>query len=162
LIEHIDAICRAKQRDVLYIQFYPVDYYDLRDESKQQYDWCTDKRRQELLDWLDANGIHWVKCGPFAEHGAVYWLGYLGDIYVDVPFNEADPKYCLLRDHIEKPDGSMRDENVRFYCVSLKYAMKYAHHDEEGFWDRALGLENSEDDRKKDGTVPMATKINGL
>jgi hypothetical protein len=25
-----------------------------------------------------------------------------------------------------------------------------------------LGLENSEDDRKKDGTVPMATKINGL
>ena len=60
LIEHIDAICRAKQRAVLYLQFYPVDHYDLRVESKRKYDWLTDKRRQKILDWLDVNNIQWT------------------------------------------------------------------------------------------------------
>ena len=146
LIEHIDAICRGKQRGVLYIQFYPVGYYDPRVDSKRKFDWRSDKRRQKLLDWLDANGIYWTKCGPFAQQGGVFWFGYIGDIYVDVPFDETDPQYSLLRDHLEKPDGSMRNNNVRFYCVPLEQAMKYAHHDEQGFWDRVRGLEDCDDD----------------
>ena len=153
LIEHIDAICRAKQRAVLYLQFYPVDHYDLRVESKRKYDWLTDKRRQKILDWLDVNNIQWTQCGPFAQQGGVFWFGYLGDIYVDVPFDEADPKYCLLRNHIEKPDGSMRNENVRLYYVPLEQAMKYAHHDESVYWERVMGLEDSEDDVTKKATA---------
>ena len=153
LIEHIDAICRAKQRGVLYIQFYPVDHYSFRVDSKRKYNWQTDKRRQKLLDWLDANGIYWTMCGPFAQQGGVFWLGYIGDIYVDVPFDEADPQYCLLRDHLEKPDGSMRNENVRLYYVPLDQAMKYVHHDEQGFWERVMGIEDSEDDGIKEATA---------
>ncbi|WP_185244934.1 hypothetical protein [Citrifermentans bremense] len=145
IIEHIDAICRKKQRDVLYIQFYPFDFYDIARSTKCDYNWGTDARRRAVRDWLDQHGIQWAMCGPFAESGGFYHHGYAGDIYVDVPFDEADPYYCLLREHLENPDGSMRDENVRWYYVRLQDAMKYVHHDQPGFWEKEMGFGGRED-----------------
>jgi hypothetical protein len=49
--------------------------------------------------------------------------------------DETDPRYCQLRDYLEHPDGSMRDDNVRFYVLKLEVAMQNAHHDEPGFWE---------------------------
>lgn len=63
-------------------------------------------------------------------------LPYLGNIYIDVPFDESDSKYQLVREYLEKPDGTPRDERVRFYYLPLEIAMKNAHHDEPGFWDK--------------------------
>ncbi|WP_340122667.1 hypothetical protein [Methylobacter svalbardensis] len=41
-----------------------------------------------------------------------------------------------LRDYLENPDGSMRFETVGFWVLPLETAMKNAHHDESGFWER--------------------------
>lgn len=86
------------------------------------------------MTWLDEHNIPWEKCGPVASETS--FRSYLGEIYIDVPFDENDPRYCIVRDYLENPDGSMRDENVRFYYLPLEHAMKNAHHDEPDFWEK--------------------------
>lgn len=133
LIEHIDAIARQKQRDVLYLCFYPL-LKGPDDDSWRLYDFRQDVRRTEVIKWFEDHGIAWQLCGPVAsEHG--FAGPYLGDIYIDVPFDENDPQYQLVRDYIENPDETMRYENVRWYYLPLEIAMKNAHHDEPGFWE---------------------------
>ncbi|AJE03574.1 hypothetical protein [Geobacter pickeringii] len=134
LIEHIDAIARQKQRDVLFIVFHPADWGDFESDSCWGYDYSVDPRRAKVLAWLDEHGITWQECGPVAS--TTSFRSYLGEVYIDIPFDEADELYCLVRNYLENPDGTMRDENVRFYYLPLEIAMKNAHHDEPGFWDR--------------------------
>lgn len=59
-----------------------------------------------------------------------------GQIYIGLPYEESDPRYCQLRDHLENPDGTMRDSHVTFYVISLQLANMNVHHDEPGFWER--------------------------
>jgi hypothetical protein len=108
IIEHIDAIARQKQRGVLYIDFRPTT----DDEELFSYDYEDDERRQALLDWLDQQGIAWWRCAEVASEDG--FEDYAGQIYIDLALDESDPKYCLLRDHLEYPDGSMRDSHVTF------------------------------------------------
>jgi hypothetical protein len=61
---------------------------------------------------------------------------YLGQVYLDVPYDESLPEYCVLRDYLEHPDGTMRHAGVRFCVMPLDYAMRNAEHDEPGFWER--------------------------
>lgn len=131
IIEHIDAIARKKQRGVLSVDFRPTTD-DI--EELFSYDYETDERRQALLDWLDQHGIAWRPCAHVASENG--FEAYAGQIYIDLALDESDPKYCLLRDHLEYPDGSMRDSNVTFYYLPLEAAMQNAHHDEPGFWER--------------------------
>ena len=63
-------------------------------------------------------------------------LPYLGNIYIDVAFDENDPQYQLVRKYLENPDGTPRNKRVRFYYLPLEHAMKNAHHDEPGFWEK--------------------------
>jgi hypothetical protein len=134
-IEHIDAIARREQRDVLYVCFHPQNWGDLGDDgSWLDYDYDQDDRRNAVIMWLDDHSIPWVECGPIASETCM--RSYLGEIYIDIPFDEGNPQYQLLRDYLEYPDGTMRDENVRFYYLSLEDAMKNAHHDDPGFWER--------------------------
>ncbi|WP_187364127.1 hypothetical protein [Massilia genomosp. 1] len=58
---------------------------------------------------------------------------YLGQLYIDVPFDEADPAYRRLRDFLEKPDGSMVFDDALFCYSPLDQAIKKAHHDAPGF-----------------------------
>lgn len=139
LIEPIDAIARAKKRDVFYIQFHPLDYYDVMTGGK--YDYLADLKRKQVLDWLDENKIPWLECGPMAEQGEWLFCGYVGDIYLDVPYDESDPRYCKLSDYLENSDGSMKDANVRWYCLSLRLAMEYAHHDILRYWNQVFSEE---------------------
>lgn len=133
LIEHIDAIARKKKRGVLFLCFNP-EYQGINDNSWLDYDFKKDVRRKNVLKWFDKHGIAWQMCGQFASETS--FCSYLGEIYIDVPYDENDQQYQMVRDYLENPDGTMRDKNVRFYYVPLEAAMKNAHHDEPGFWDK--------------------------
>lgn len=128
LIDHIDAIARKKGRDVLYVEFHP----ESRSEARH-YRYEDDLMRASVLAWLDANGIGWEACGEYARPGQMW--PYLGQVYLDVVFNEGLPEYRKLRDYLELPDGTMRHAGVRFYALPLDYANKNAAHDEPGFWE---------------------------
>lgn len=132
-LQHIDAIAREKQRDVLYVIFnqkQPVHYR----KYAPDYDYHQDPKRQALCAWLDEQGITWYQCGIIAVDGLLV-ARYLGDIYIDVPFDETNATYQKLRDHLETPSGQMRDEHVTFCFLTLERAMQNAHHDAPGYWD---------------------------
>lgn len=130
LIKDIDAIARNKQRDALFIRFAPVNIV----EAMLEYNHRKDKRRKKVLAWLNKNRIAWQECVPMTSDNCS--CSYIGDVYLDVPYDESDPQYQLVMNYLENPDGSLRDENVHFCYVSLENAMKNAHHDEPGFWER--------------------------
>lgn len=133
IIEYIDAIARQKQRGVLYVQFGPTREYN--SEICIGYSHREDSLREEFLQWLDQQGVVWEKCGPFVT--GYLCFGYLGDIYLDIPYDEGNEQYQLVRDRIENPDGTMRDEEkLRWYYLPLEYAMKNAHQDEPGYWEQ--------------------------
>lgn len=129
MIEHIDAIARKKARAVLYLEFHPQPFSEWR-----SYRYEEDPVRALVLAWLDEHGVPWTRCGPFADPRTM--ASYLGQIYLDVSYDESLPQYCLLRDYLEAPDGTMRHAGVRFYAMPLDLAMDNAEHDEPGFWER--------------------------
>lgn len=129
LIEHIDAIARRKGRAVLYLEFHPQPFSEWR-----AYRCEDDPARARVLAWLDANGVPWSRCGPFADPAVM--APYLGQVYLDVPYDESLAEYRVLRDYLEHPDGTMRHAGVRFYAMPLDHAMSNAAHDEPGFWQR--------------------------
>lgn len=128
-LEHIDAIARKKQRAVLYLEFHPEDR-----NMRSTYRFDLDVARDQLLAWLDSNGIGWQACGPFASVTRIE--PYRGQVYLDVPFDEDFLQYRELRDALENPDGSMKHAWVRFMVVTLERALQNAGHDEPGFWER--------------------------
>jgi hypothetical protein len=132
LIEHIDAIARKKQRDVLYVIFHPKR--QVVGDWSASYDWRKDSIRETVCNWLTEHQITWQPCGEIASENAMY--SYQGQIYLDVPYDDNDPEYVLLRDYFENPDGSMRFETVIFCYLPLATAMENAHHDEPGFWEK--------------------------
>ena len=128
LIEHIDAIARKKQRDVLAIHFHPASVY----EVGGSYNYEKDPNRKRVISWLNKHKIAWQACGDVADEACM--CSYLGQIYIDIPFDESNPQYQLVRDYLENSDGTMRNEQVTFCYLPLEHAMRNAHHDEPGFW----------------------------
>lgn len=128
-IEHIDAIARKQGRAVLYLEFHPQPYSEWR-----EYRFEDDPMRASVLAWLDAHGVPWKECGPFANLRVM--APYLGQVCLDVPYDESLPEYRVLRDYLEHPDGTMRHDGVRFNVMPLDHAMQNAEHDEPGFWER--------------------------
>ena len=145
LLEHIDAIARHKQRGVLYVEFHPLALDPDAGEDLSERDimawktmpdsaWQSLAIRQQLIDWLDDQGIGWQRCGHYAQVGLM--MGYRGQIYIDLPFDTTLPAFQALQAFLENPDGSMRYPNVLFIYCSFKKAMENAAHEEPGFWDR--------------------------
>jgi hypothetical protein len=126
-IEHIDSIARKLKRDVLYLEF-PTAHHP------RHADYRNLDSRQRITQWLDREGIGWRECAQVASETVM--RSYAGEIFIDVAFDEADDRYRTLQAFLEYPDGTIRFDDVRFYVVSLELAMKNAHHDEPGFWDR--------------------------
>lgn len=128
LVEHIDAIARKKGHDVVYVTFpecnilqdTPIDYED-----------CA--ARKLIIEWLDANHVGYLECGGLANSG---FMSYQGNLYLDVPFDEANPEYQKLVSFLENPDGTLRIDGVKFWYLPLEHAMVNKHHDEPGFWDK--------------------------
>ena len=133
LIEHIDAIARQKGRDVLFLDF-PTelgeDIFDAFD-----VDWKNIPIRQQIITWLEQNKIGWSHCGYFADENSMGG-GYQGRVYIDVPFDPKDPVYQKLSDYLETPEGEMKLAGVKFCYLPLEIAMKNAHHDVPGFWEK--------------------------
>jgi hypothetical protein len=127
VIEHIDAIARRLNRDVLYLVF-------RRAERPRREDYRTLDERQAILQWLDAQPIGWQRCGPYASETSM--SSYAGQVYIDVPFDDDNPQYLKLLDYLEFPDGTCRFADVTFYVVPLDHAMKNAHHDAPEFWEQ--------------------------
>ena len=126
-IDSIDHIARKKQRDVVFIAFG-------RQEGETLYDHHNDPKREQLLRWLDVHQIAWEKADLFASECG--FRAYRGSIYVDVPYDEQNAQFQLLKGHLENESGEMLDPEITLYYVPLEEAMKNAHHDEPGFWDQ--------------------------
>ena len=148
LIQTIDRIARIQQRDVLFLSFYDRALKERLDnvpkeerfDAQQQWRdhrseaWATLPIRQQIIDWLDAKGIAWQPCAQFAP-GWVIMEGYVGDIYLDVPYDKDLPFYQELEAYLQYPDDTMRFENVMFFCLTLEQAMVNAEQDAPGFFD---------------------------
>lgn len=135
IIEHIDAIARAKKRGVLFVEFRrPEDENDGFRLGNLAQSWQTLPERQQVIDWLDAHGVAWSRCSHFANVSLM--MGYRGQIYIDLPFDTDLPAFQALDAFLVNPDGSMRLPNTVFIYLPLELAMKNAHHDEPGFWDQ--------------------------
>lgn len=134
LIEHIDAIARKKQRDVLYLTFHPRKTPNTDPWDRPSYDWQQDPKREMVCNWLTEHNIAWQPCGHVASENMM--CSYRGQIYLDLPYDDNDPLYVLVRDYLENPDGTMRFETVTFWYLPLERAMENAHHDEPGFWEK--------------------------
>lgn len=133
LIEHIDAIARKKGRDVLFLDF-PENECTNGSDSCPIFNWDNVPVRQQVIAWLDQNQIEWSMCGHVANENIM--CGYKGRIYIDVPFDMGNAVFQKLSDFFETSDGEMKIDGVVFCYLPLDVAMKNAHHDEPGFWDR--------------------------
>lgn len=156
LIDHIDAIARKKQRTVLFLTF---DTVKITSRTKREYRKAFNKyqhfgncftfpgemeiyenfddnpHRQTIIDWLSANDIGWEMCGDFASENG--WRSYHGQIYLDFPWDEQDEKFQKFKAFFdEDAEGWSKKFGAVHWCgLSLKHAMKNAHHDEPGFWE---------------------------
>lgn len=129
LIETIDAIARKKGRDVLYVAFYEKeDFFDL--DTLADFDYKKLTIRNEIIDWLDKNSIGWSECGEFFKGVS---LGYMGSLYLDVPFDKIDENYRKVEAFLENPDGCSKNNRVSFYFLPLESAMLNSHQDDPEF-----------------------------
>lgn len=128
-IDHVDAIARRERRDVLYLEFHPPAR-----AAQRSYSYPHDTVRDAVLAWLGQNGFAFQPCGGIANPNAIW--PYYGQVALDIHYDDADPRYRVLRDHLEHADGSMRIDGVRFCVMPLSHAMMNAEHDEPGFWER--------------------------
>ena len=147
IIQHIDAIARQKQRDVLLIVcgkqavMNIMQEYSDGDVSDGEYffalsnDWKTSGNRPKVIDWLNANDVKWQPCAGIADV-LVIEDGYAGAVYVDLPYDTTLPKYKKLEAFLEHSDGSRVFPDVLFCCLTLRLAMENTEHDEPGFWER--------------------------
>jgi len=133
LISFIDAIAREKGRDVLFVRFGDVDE-QIESSWDSGHDWKHDQNRIDLITWLNAQGICWSPCGGFASENCM--SSYQGDIYLDVPFDKTNPVYQELAHRLENPDETRKIPSVTFCYLPLASAMRNAHHDEPGFWEK--------------------------
>ena len=127
LLQHIDAIARQKQRDVLFVAFG-------RSPGDLKVDWRNLPVRQQIIDWLNENGMTWQECSHVASENCM--MSYLGQIYINVPFDTGLPEYQKLAEFLEREDGTPCLAGAFFCYLPLSIAMKNAHHDEPGFWEK--------------------------
>ena len=134
LIEHIDAIARNKQRDVLYVKFHRWVQDKVIGSRLISPNWQKLPIRQNIIDWLEARGIAWQPCAHYADPNLM--LSYQGQIYIDLPYDKMLPAYKELESFLEYPNGTMRYDDAVFCRLGFSHAMKNASHDEPGYWDR--------------------------
>jgi len=130
IIEHIDAIARKVERGVLFLVFFQD-----QDGAPVRERWDVNPSRKEVISWLDANGYAWRECGEIASDD---WLtmGYRGSIYLATAFDEGDPAYQKLEQYLESPDGTLRLPKMRFLLLTMEAALRNAHHDAPGYWEK--------------------------
>ncbi|WP_150576034.1 hypothetical protein [Pandoraea aquatica] len=134
IIEHIDAIARAKGRDALFVEFRRIDGNGKGQEIIAAHEWSSWHPREKVIDWLDAKGIGWSPCGHIASTNMQ--MSYRGQIYIDIRYEPSDALYAELEGFLEGPNGPVINAGVRFYCLPYEAALANAAHDSPGFWEK--------------------------
>ena len=118
LLKTLDEIAREKQRDVLCVRF-----FDPRRLIPKPLTAARRKLRSELIQFLDDHSISWSECfDPATENMLIY--PFSGSIYLDVPYDLAEPAYRLLADYLETPDCKPKYEDMHFCVRTLEAAIK--------------------------------------
>lgn len=112
LLQHIDAIAREKNRDVLFLHF---EHYQEDGEG-------DDPIRSIVLAWLEDHEIEYVPCMGLEQEGFVDT--YAGDIYIDLAVDEQDETYRELCEYLEDDEGNMLLDGVLFFVLSLEIAQE--------------------------------------
>ncbi|MCU4629405.1 MULTISPECIES: hypothetical protein [Acinetobacter] len=131
LLKHIDAIAREKDRDVLFVHF---ENYEHENADAESY-----HLRQNLMEWLKQRQINFAPCMGIEQPGVIE--SYSGDLYIDVPFDEAHPIYQMVSEHLEDAEEEMKIPGVLFFVLSLETALEIEA-DREEF----LSLNHDEDE----------------
>ncbi|WP_312087514.1 hypothetical protein [Acinetobacter variabilis] len=131
LLKHIDAIAREKDRDVLFVHF---ENYEHENADAESY-----HLRQNLMEWLKQRQINFALCMGIEQPGVIE--SYSGDLYIDVPFDEAHPIYQMVSEHLEDAEEEMKIPGVLFFVLSLETALEIEA-DREEF----LSLNHDEDE----------------
>jgi hypothetical protein len=120
ILKTLDEIARDKQRDVLCVRF-----FDPRRLIPKPLTAARRKLKSELIQFLDDHSISWSECfDPATEHLMIY--PYSDSIYLDVPYDLADPGYRLVADYLETPGGEPKYEDMHFCVRTLVAAIKTA------------------------------------
>jgi len=114
IMQHIDAIAREKNRDVLFVHF---ENYEHENADAESY-----HLRQNLMEWLQQRQIAFAPCMGIEQPGVIE--SYAGDLYVDVPFDEDDLSYQKVCEHLEDAEGNMKIPGVLFFVLSLETALE--------------------------------------
>ena len=120
LLKTLDEIAREKQRDVLCVMF-----FDPRQGFPKYLSSAKRKLRAALIEFLDEHSIAWSECFDSASQNLLI-CPYFGSIYLDVPYDLADPAYRLLADYLETPDCKPKYEDMHFGVRTLQAAIKSA------------------------------------
>lgn len=139
ILKHIDQIAREKGRDAVFASFETGQ--DQSDEpfnypapNHTNHNWLSDFNRLNLIAWLNERGIAHQDAGEYASENG--WRSYNGNLFIDVPFDPDDAQYQQVIEHLENADGTPRDPQLKLWVCTLEVAMKNAHHDEPGFWEK--------------------------
>ena len=114
LIQYIDEIARDKKRDVLFLRF-GIDKGILFNYERSSV-------RKKILAWLDCSAIPYVECSSSTSATGGDW--YLGEIYLDISFDNENEKYRKLADYLEDENGVVKHKNVGFYIYPYKSAIE--------------------------------------
>jgi len=77
IIEHIDAIARKLQKNVLCITFTPQNTEDF--SNRNRYNWKEDTLRKTICNWLTEQHIIWKPCHHFANED--FMSRYEGQVF---------------------------------------------------------------------------------
>ena len=138
LLEPIDRIARRLQRDVLMLAFCNCGPNVSILESTRDRGWERNRKRREILAWLDAHTIAHAPCLPFWVSGLIHYP-YQGHVFVDVPYDPGDKVYRQLTAYLEDGHGRCVHKGVGYHVVALAVAMRNARHDTKEYQDDLLG-----------------------
>ena len=130
LIQYIDKIAVQKQRDVLLVRFTKAPFVGNEEYPEPVEDWEKCSARQVFLQWCQDNSILATPCGPASNSGWI--VGYFGDLYIDVPNEPDNADFHKLSDHLEHPDGRMKQPHDTFYLFPLDVAEHCQHKSQSG------------------------------
>lgn len=112
LLQHIDAIAREKNRDVLFVHF----------ENYKQHAQDPDAIRQNFMGWLEQHNIGFKACFGIEQNETLET--YSGDLYIDVPFDISNPDFQVLSEYLEDEQGNMKIDGILFFTLSLELALE--------------------------------------
>jgi hypothetical protein len=120
ILNTLDEIAREKQRDVLCVMF-----FDPKKGIPKHLSAARRNLRAALIQFLEDHSIAWSECfDPGCENLLFY--PYYCSMYLDGPYDLADPAYRLVADYLETPDGKPRTKDMRFGVRTLDAAIKNA------------------------------------